>query len=133
MSRRADLFAPLGPLAHRGAPVSLARLAHLAPSLYLALLSALTLIAPSLALAAEDIKPIPKTGPCPPGYYSSGNYCVPNKSAKPVIGKDGPCPPGYYSSGNYCLGRPDSKTVIEKLGPCPPGYYSSGNYCLQSR
>ncbi len=98
-----------------------------------ALLAALALLFSPLVTAAADPKPVPKTGACPPGYYSSGNYCVPNQSAKPVIGKDGPCPPGYYSSGNYCLGRPDSKTVIEKLGPCPPGYYSSGNYCLRSR
>ena len=66
-------------------------------------LAALVLLSPLLATAAGEIKPIPKTGACPPGYYSSGNYCVPNKSAKPVISKDGPCPPGYYSSGNYCL------------------------------
>lgn len=98
-----------------------------------ALLAAFALLSTPLLTAAEDPKPVPKTGPCPPGYYSAGNYCVPNKSAKPVIGKDGPCPPGYYASGNYCLGRPDSKTVIEKRGPCPPGYYSSGNYCMKSR
>ena len=96
-------------------------------------LAALVLLSSPLVTAAADLKPVPKTGACPPGYSSAGNYCVPNKSAKPVIGKDGPCPPGYYSSGNYCLARPDSKTVIEKLGPCPPGYYSSGNYCLQNR
>ncbi len=98
-----------------------------------AVLAALAFLSPPLRTVAADHKPVPKTGPCPPGYYSSGNYCVPKKSAKPVIGKDGPCPPGYYSSGNYCLGWPDSETVIEKLGPCPPGYYSFGNYCLQSR
>ena len=102
-------------------------------SALLATLVILSLSRISAASAAADIHPVPKTGACPPGYYSSGNYCVPNKSAKPVIGKDGPCPPGYYSSGNYCLGRPDSKTVIEKLGPCPPGYYSSGSYCMKSR
>lgn len=98
-----------------------------------ALLAAFALLSTPLLTAAEDPKPVPKAGPCPPGYYSAGNYCVPNKSAKPVIGKDGPCPPGYYASGNYCLGRPDSKTVIEKRGPCRPGYYSSGNYCMKSR
>ena len=69
-------------------------------------LVALVLLSLTRFSAAADIQPVPKTGACPPGYYSSGNYC---------------------------LGRPDSKTVIEKLGPCPPGYYSSGNYCLQSR
>ena len=96
-------------------------------------LAPFALLFPLLGMAAEDPKPVPKTGACPPGYYSSGSYCVPSERAKPVIGKDGPCPPGYYSSGNYCQGQRDSKTVIEKVGPCPPGYYSSGNYCLGSR
>ncbi len=95
------------------------------------LLAALALLPPLLVTAAEEPKPIPKTGACPPGYYSSGNYCVPRQDAKPVIDKQGACPPGYYSSGNYCLGRENAKTVIEKIGPCPPGYYSSGNYCMK--
>ena len=38
---------------------------------------------------AGDVKSIPKAGACPPGYYSSGNYCVPRKAAHPVIEKHG--------------------------------------------
>jgi hypothetical protein len=82
---------------------------------------------------AADVKPIPKDGACPPGYYSSGNYCVPRKTANPVIGKQGACPPGYYSNGNYCVGRDNAKEVVEKLGACPPGFYSSGNYCVERK
>ena len=39
-------------------------------------LAALALLTSLLATAAGEIKPIPKTGACPPGYYSSGNYCL---------------------------------------------------------
>lgn len=47
-------------------------------------------------------QPLPKDGPCPPGYSSYGKYCIPSKHAKPATPKLGPCPPGYYSYGNYC-------------------------------
>jgi len=94
---------------------------------YLSLVSLLFWVASALA---GDVKPIPKAGACPPGYYSSGKYCVPRKSANPVIEKHGACPPGYYSNGNYCVGRDNAKDVVEKLGACPPGYYSNGNYCV---
>jgi hypothetical protein len=94
------------------------------------LLAALLLLSPLTASAADDPKPIPKNGACPPGYYSSGHYCVPREQAKPVIAREGPCPPGYYSNGNYCMGRDNAKTVIEKIGPCPPGYYANGHYCV---
>jgi hypothetical protein len=34
----------------------------------------------STTLAQQPIRPITKTGNCPLGYYSSGNYCVPSSS-----------------------------------------------------
>lgn len=97
---------------------------------YLGLASLLFWVGGALA---GDVKPIPKDGACPPGYYSSGKYCVPRKSANPVIEKQGACPPGYYSNGNYCVGRDNAKDVVEKLGACPPGYYSNGNYCVERK
>ena len=36
-------------------------------------LAALALLSFPLVTAAGDLKPVPKTGACPPGYYSSGN------------------------------------------------------------
>ena len=53
---------------------------------YLGVASLLFWVASALA---GDVKPIPKAGACPPGYYSSGNYCVPRKAAHPVIEKHG--------------------------------------------
>jgi hypothetical protein len=50
--------------------------------------------------------PLPKNGPCPSGYSSSGHYCVPQSDAGIAIPKDGPCPSGYSSSGSYCVSRP---------------------------
>ncbi|MFM8355901.1 MAG: hypothetical protein ACKOBM_13495 [Gammaproteobacteria bacterium] len=73
--------------------------------------------------------PVLKNGPCPPGYYTSGNYCTPSERANPLVQKNGPCPPGYYTSGNYCVGQERAKLTVPKVGPCPPGYYTSGKYC----
>jgi len=45
-----------------------------------------------------------KVGQCPSGYYTSGNYCITNKSPPPtLIPKVGQCPPGYHTSGAYCI------------------------------
>ena len=83
------------------------------------------------ASGAPPAQPLEKIGSCPNGYYSSGNYCVPNSKARFAIYKDGSCPNGYYSSGDYCVASSDSsKTAIHKTGSCPNGYYSSGNYCV---
>ena len=49
------------------------------------------------------VVPIEKNGSCPPGYRPSGNMCVLNSNAKPVIVKNGSCPSGYRPSGNYCI------------------------------
>ena len=32
------------------------------------------------ALAQQPVRPLPKVGSCPIGYYSSSGYCVPSKS-----------------------------------------------------
>lgn len=61
------------------------------------------LLAQAIIIPIEDPKPIKKSGPCPPGYYSIGNYCSPGNNPKTVIEKSGPCPPGYYGSGKYCV------------------------------
>ncbi len=68
------------------------------------LLAALLLL-PLCSAAAEDAKPIPKVGACPPGYHGSGKYCVPPERVKPAIEKLGACPPGYYSGRRRGTGR----------------------------
>lgn len=101
------------------------------PALFVAVCS---LAVASACLAAPPAAPILKEGSCPSGYYSSGNYCVPNSSARFALPKLGSCPSGYYSSGNYCVASSDSsRLAIPKSGSCPSGYYSSGNYCVSSR
>jgi len=90
------------------------------------------------ALAQQPVRPLPKVGGCPLGYYSSGSYCVPSKSSntRGAIEKvGGGCPLGFYSSGNYCLSSPSNdREAIQKTGnSCPLGWFSSGNYCVKSR
>lgn len=55
-----------------------------------------------LALLAQLASPVPKVGPCPMNYITSGNYCVPMRGANNAIVKDGQCPMGYYTNGDYC-------------------------------
>jgi hypothetical protein len=90
------------------------------------------------ALAQQPVRPLPKVGSCPLGYYSSGSYCVPSTSSntRGAIEKvAGGCPLGFYSSGNYCVSSPTNiREAIEKTGKsCPVGLFSSGNYCVKSR
>jgi hypothetical protein len=90
------------------------------------------------ALAQQPVRPLPKAGSCPLGYYSSGSYCVPSTSSntRGAIEKvGGSCPLGFYSSGNYCVSSPsNNREAIEKTGKaCPVGWFSSGNYCVKSR
>jgi hypothetical protein len=84
---------------------------------------------------AEEAKAVPlvKTGSCPSGYSSSGNYCAPNSSATFAVEKKGSCPSGYATSGNYCLAGKNAKIAVQKVGSCPSGYSSSGDYCLSSK
>ncbi len=90
------------------------------------------------ALAQQPVRPLPKSGGCPIGYFSSGAYCMPSKSGntRGAIEKSGSsCPIGFYSSGNYCVSSPtNSREAIQKQGSsCPIGWFSSGNYCVQNR
>jgi len=58
------------------------------------------------ALAQQPVRPLPKVGGCPLGYYSSDSYCVPSTggNTRGAIEKSGnSCPLGWFSSGNYCL------------------------------
>ena len=92
----------------------------------------------STAVAQQPVRPLPKLGGCPLGYYSSGGYCVPSSggNSRGAIEKSGAgCPLGFYSSGNYCLSSPSNeREAIQKTAKsCPLGWYSSGNYCAKSR
>jgi hypothetical protein len=101
------------------------------------LIAAGMLLSAGAALAQQPVRPLPKVGSCPLGYYSSGSYCVPSGggNSRGAIEKSGSCPLGFYSSGNYCVSSPSSnREAIQKAGnSCPLGYYGSGNYCVKSR
>ena len=102
------------------------------------LITLLASLSPLAVLAQQPIRPLPKLGGCPLGYYSSGSYCVPSKSGntRGALEKTGNgCPLGFYSSGNYCVSSPsNSREAIHKQGSsCPLGWYSSGSYCLKTR
>jgi len=90
------------------------------------------------ALAQQPLRPLPKAGGCPLGYYSSGGYCVPSSSGNTrgaIEKSSSSCPLGFFSSGNYCLSSPSNeREAIQKTGnSCPLGWFSSGSYCLKSR
>jgi len=92
----------------------------------------------SAAIAQQPVRPLPKVGGCPLGYYSSGSYCVPfkNDTTRGALEKTGTgCPLGFYSSGNSCVSSPsNNREAIQKQGnSCPLGWYSSGSYCVKSR
>jgi len=89
------------------------------------------------ALAQQPVRPLPKVGGCPLGYYASGSYCVPSSSGntRGAIEKTGnSCPLGFYASGNYCLSSPSNdREAIQKTGKsCPLGWFSSGSYCVKN-
>ena len=48
--------------------------------LFLFLLAVSSAFFCSTSYAQQPIRPITKTGSCPLGYYSSGNYCAPSAS-----------------------------------------------------
>ena len=90
------------------------------------------------ALAQQPVRPLPRLGSCPIGYYSSGSYCVPSSggNSRGAIEKTGnSCPIGFYSAGNYCLSSPQNeREAIQKNGnSCPIGWFSSSDYCVKSR
>jgi len=105
------------------------------PKQGLLLICALMAAAP--AFAQQPVRPLPKLGACPLGYYSSNGYCVPSSSSgtRGAIEKTGSrCPLGFYSSGTYCVSSPsNNREAIEKAGrSCPLGWYSSGSYCVRN-
>ena len=79
---------------------------------------------------------IHKSGSCPSGYSSSGNYCVAQAETRTsaltptTVTKNGSCPSGYSSSVIIVNPNSGARFAIEKNGSCPSGYSSSGEYCL---
>lgn len=88
------------------------------------------LLAGARPAGAQWPQPLPKAGPCPPGYVSSGDYCKPGRQARPALPRQGRCPPGYSTAGNYCLAGRGARDAIPRLGRCPAGYSTAGQYCL---
>lgn len=112
--------------------------ARTASGLVLGLMTSLSLLAPSALQAQQPVRPLARNGPCPMGYYGSGDYCVPTSSSstRGALEKNGSgCPMGFYSSGNYCLSTPSNqREAIPKVGSsCPMGWFGSGGYCVKSR
>jgi len=73
--------------------------------LFLAAMAA-GLVSGTPVIAQQPVRPLPKVGGCPLGYYSSSGYCVPSKSGntRGAIEKSGSsCPLGWFSSGSYCV------------------------------
>lgn len=99
------------------------------------LTSVFMLLLTEFVVATPEVQPILKSGSCPVGYYTSGNYCVPSgKQSHFAIPNRGSCPAGYYNSGDYCIASSEnSRMAIPKAGSCPSGYYNSGSYCLSSK
>ena len=103
-----------------------------------ALTAAVTVVASGGdALAQQPVRPLPRVGGCPLGYFASGSYCIPSKSGntRGAIEKAGnSCPLGFYASGNYCLSSPSNeREAIQKTGSsCPLGWFSSGSYCVKN-
>ena len=72
----------------------------------LGMFAVVSVLATSSALAQQPVRPLPKVGGCPVGYYASGEYCLPSKSgnSRGAIEKEGnSCPMGWYGSGSYCV------------------------------
>ncbi len=96
----------------------------------LASLAFALLFACSVQAADLPVQPILKNGTCPTGYRTSGNYCVPGKSARFALEKVGSCPTGYRTSGKYCVANKKASFAVPKNGSCPSGYRTSGAYCI---
>lgn len=67
-------------------------------------LLAIALIAFATVSVAKDYGEIlPKVKSCPPGYRTSGSYCIPIKNTNETVTKIKTCPRGYRTSGSYCI------------------------------
>jgi len=78
------------------------------PPLFALAIGALTAIgalSTGSALAEQPVRPLAKVEGCPPGFYTSGNYCLSSPSSnREAIHKTGKsCPLGWYSAGSYCV------------------------------
>ena len=59
---------------------------------------AVSALAAGSSLAQQPVRPLPKLGGCPLGYYSSGGYCVPSSSGNTrgaIEKSDNSCPLGF--------------------------------------
>ena len=102
------------------------------------LIAAGVLLSAGATLAQQPVRPLPKMGGCPLGYYASGSYCMPSSSGntRGAIEKTGSsCPLGFYASSNYCISSPsnDREAILKTGNSCLLGWYSSGGYCVKSR
>lgn len=78
-------------------------------------------------------QPLAKVGPCPSGYTTSSQYCVPGQKARLALEKYGACPSGYVTSGAYCLAGQAARPAVPKRGAtCPAGWSKSGDFCLRN-
>ena len=78
----------------------------------LGMFAVVSVVATSSALAQQPVRPLPKVGSCPIGYYTSCSYCVPSKNGnvRGAIEKVGNgCPIGFYASGSSCLSSPSNQ------------------------
>lgn len=63
------------------------------------------ILASESALAQQPVRPLPKVGGCPLGFYASGSYCdsSPNNHREAIQKTGKFCPLGWFSSGSYCV------------------------------
>jgi len=101
------------------------------PQYILQMLLGLAFLTPT-AYALEAL-PVPRVGPCPTGYLTSGGFCQPGKAATFAVAKTGSCPSGYQTSGAYCLAGRNARHAVPLVTSCPSGYAVSGAYCLGRR
>jgi len=72
------------------------------------LTAAVTILAGGGALAQQPVRPLPRVGGCPVGYYTSGSYCVPSKS--------GNTRGAIEKAGNSCLRCPQEGSNGHGIG-----------------
>lgn len=91
------------------------------------------LLQPTMSMAQQPVRPLPRRGGCPSDYSSWGDYCLPNASATGAIERVGAyCPSGFETQGAFCVSFPNGREAIQKVGySCPPDWDGSGNYCLK--